>query len=430
MSIKTDYEFDYKHIWHPYSSIKEPFPCYQVINAQGCKLKLKNGKILIDGMSSWLAAIHGYNNTRLNYAIKKQIKKMSHIMFGGITHPSAISLCRKLIEITPLSLECIFLSDSGSVSVEISMKMALQYWLGRKENRQKFLALKGGYHGDTFAAMSVCDPNNSMHSLWQGYLNKHYFASAPKCNFYSDWDEKDFNSFAYLIEMHHKSLAAVILEPIVQGAGGMRIYNPRYLQLVREYCTHYGVLLIIDEIATGFGRTGKLFAFEHAKIEPDILCLGKALTGGTMSLAATITTRKIANTISNSSANCFMHGPTFMGNPIACAVAVENLNILQNNKWINQVFNIENQLRKYLLPLNQLKQVADIRILGAIGVIETHNLLNVVAIQKFFVEQGVWIRPFGKLIYLAPPYIIKKHELEKLIGAVILAIEKPVHYLQ
>ncbi|MXP51047.1 adenosylmethionine--8-amino-7-oxononanoate transaminase [Pantoea sp. SoEX] len=429
MLIKKDSDFDRIHIWHPYSSIKQPLPCYQVVKAEGCKLKLNNGKMLIDGMSSWLAAIHGYNNPRINLAIKKQIKKMSHIMFGGITHPSAILLCRKLVDITPLPLECIFLCDSGSVSVEVSIKMALQYWLGRNENRKKFLALQYSYHGDTFAAMSVCDPNNSMHKLWKGYLTKHYFAKAPKCGFYERWMIKDFNNFYYLIKTHHKKLAAVIVEPIVQGAGGMRIYNPRYLKLVREYCNLYGVLLIIDEIATGFGRTGKFFAFEYADIEPDILCIGKALTGGTMTLAATITTREIANTISNSSANCFMHGPTFMGNPIACAAAIENLNILQDNYWINQVKNIEKQFFKYLLPLKNLQQVADIRILGAIGVIETYKAINIATMQKFFVEQGVWIRPFGKLIYLVPPYIIKQNELKKLIESVILAIEYPLNFI-
>ncbi|MBK4775306.1 adenosylmethionine--8-amino-7-oxononanoate transaminase [Candidatus Pantoea edessiphila] len=429
MLIKNNYNFDRQHIWHPYSSIKKPFPCYQVIKAKGCKLKLNNGKTLIDGMSSWLSAIHGYNHPRLNLAIKKQIKKMSHVMFGGLTHISAISLCRKLIEITPLPLECIFLCDSGSVSIEVSMKMALQYWLGRKENRQKFLALQYSYHGDTFAAMSVCDPKNSMHNLWKGYLTENYFAEAPKCGFYENWSIKDFDDFAYLIEKHHKKLAAVIIEPIVQGAGGMRIYNPKYLQLVREYCNLYDVLLIVDEIATGFGRTGKLFAFEYSDIEPDILCLGKALTGGTMTLAATITTREIADTISNSYANCFMHGPTFMGNPMACAVAVENLNILQNNDWVHQVGNIEKQLFKFLLPLKNSQQVSDIRILGAIGVVETNRSIDIAAIQNFFVRQGVWIRPFGKLIYLVPPYIIKEHELKKLIESIFLAIEYPLNFL-
>ncbi|PPI88064.1 adenosylmethionine--8-amino-7-oxononanoate transaminase [Candidatus Pantoea edessiphila] len=429
MLIENDYEFDRKHIWHPYSSMKEPLLCYQVVKAKGCKLELYDGKQLIDGMSSWLAAIHGYNHPRLNYAIKKQIKKMSHIMFGGITHPSAISLCRKLIEITPLSLDCVFLSDSGSVSIEVSIKMALQYWLGRSENRQKFLAIKYSYHGDTFAAMSICDPQNSMHNLWQGYLNNNYFAEAPTCGFYDNWDINDFNDFAYIMEQNYKEIAAVIIEPILQGAGGMRIYHPKYLKLVREYCDKYGIILIVDEIATGFGRTGKLFAFEHAKIEPDILCLGKALTGGTMTLAATITTHEIAHTISNSKANCFMHGPTFMGNPIACAVALENINILQNNKWIKQVNNIEKKLSKYLLPLKKLRQISDVRILGAIGVVETYKLINIEAIQKFFVEQGVWIRPFGKLIYLVPPYIIKQHELKKLTQSISLAIENPLNFI-
>ncbi|PPI86887.1 adenosylmethionine--8-amino-7-oxononanoate transaminase [Candidatus Pantoea edessiphila] len=429
MLIKKDYEFDRSHIWHPYTSMKKPLQCYQVVSAKGCRLKLDNGKYLIDGMSSWLSVIHGYNHPRLNCAIKTQIKKMSHVMFGGITHPSAITLCRKLIDIMPSSLECIFLSDSGSVSIEVAMKMALQYWLGNNQNRQKFLALQHSYHGDTFAAISVCDPNNSMHHLWKGYVNKNYFASVPICNFSDDWDIKYFDHFAFLIKKHHKNLAAVIIEPILQGAGGMRIYHYKYLQLVRKYCDIYGVLLIADEIATGFGRTGKLFACEHANIEPDILCIGKALTGGTTTLAATITTRKIANKISNSQANCFMHGPTFMGNPIACAVAAENISMLQNNDWINQVDNIEKQLRKNLLPLKLLHQVSDVRILGAIGIVETYKLINIITIQKFFVEQGVWIRPFGRLIYITPAYTIKQEELEKLTKSIKLAIENPLNFL-
>ncbi|MBK4764977.1 MAG: adenosylmethionine--8-amino-7-oxononanoate transaminase [Pantoea sp. Brub] len=429
MSIKNDMQFDRKHIWHPYTSMINPLFCYQIIAAENCTLILQDGRQLIDGMSSWWSAIHGYNHPRLNKAITEQISKISHIMFGGITHPPAISLCRKLIEILPTSLECIFLCDSGSVSVEVSMKMAIQYWLGCNKNRQKFLSLKYGYHGDTFAAMSVCDPNNSMHKLWKKYLPENYFVESPKCGFYDSWDIKDFDNFAYLIERYKNELAAVILEPIVQGAGGMRIYNPCYLKLVREYCDYYEILLIIDEIATGFGRTGKLFAMQHSNIEPDILCIGKSLTGGTITLAATITTREIANTISSGSVECLMHGPTFMGNPLACAAALENINILQSGQWIKQVKNIESQLFDKLLPLRILKQVVDVRILGAIGVIETYKILNIEKIQQFFVKHGVWIRPFNNLIYLTPPYIIQNDELDKLINAIILSLECPCHFI-
>lgn len=424
-----DARFDRQHIWHPYTSMQDPLPCYPVVAARGVTLQLADGRELVDGMSSWWAAIHGYNHPRLNQALTAQVAQMSHVMFGGITHPAAVALCRQLVAMTPEALECVFLADSGSVAVEVSMKMALQYWLGRGETRQTFLTLKRGYHGDTFAAMSVCDPENSMHSLWRGYLPEHRFAAAPACGFDDAWQSQDFEDFARLIETHHQQLAAVILEPIVQGAGGMRFYHPRYLQQVREACDHYGVLLIADEIATGFGRTGKLFACEHAGITPDILCVGKALTGGMMTLAATLTTREVADTISRSAAGCFMHGPTFMGNPLACAVASESLKMLAEGEWQCQVANIEQQLRAELLPLRHLPQVADVRVLGAIGVVETHQAVNMAALQQFFVEQGVWIRPFGRLIYLMPPYIITPPALSRLTAAIAGALDHPHHFV-
>ncbi len=402
-----------------------PLPCYPIVAAQETLLQLADGRQLVDGMSSWWAAIHGYNHPRLNRALQAQMAQMSHVMFGGITHPAAVALCRRLLAMVPQNLQCVFLADSGSVAVEVAMKMALQYWQARGEKRQRFLTLRHGYHGDTFAAMSVCDPQNSMHSLYQGYLPEHLFAPAPACRFDDEWQESDADALEQLIVAHHQQIGAVILEPIVQGAGGMRFYHPRYLQRVRALCDRYSLLLIADEIATGFGRTGRLFACEHAQIAPDILCVGKALTGGSMTLSATLTSRHVADTISQGTAGCFMHGPTFMGNPLACAVAAESLAILQENHWPAQVAAIESQLAAALLPLRDHPAVADVRVLGAIGVVETQRPVNMAAMQQFFVEQGVWIRPFGRLIYLMPPYIISPAALAQLTHAISEAIAYP-----
>ncbi|WP_318462342.1 adenosylmethionine--8-amino-7-oxononanoate transaminase [Photobacterium leiognathi] len=417
-SNNIDIEFDKEHVWHPYTSTVKPLPCYPVTSAQGVYLTLEDGTKLIDGMSSWWSTIHGYNHPVLTEAAKAQLDKMSHVMFGGITHQPAVELCRKLVNITPAPLEKVFLADSGSVAVEVALKMALQYWHAKNEPRSKFLTVSHGYHGDTFAAMSVTDPANSMHRIYKGFLPEHIFAKSPECGFGDEWNENDINDFAEKLKQHHLDIAAVIIEPIVQGAGGMRLYHPMYLKRIRQLCDKYNILLIADEIAVGFGRTGKLFACEHAEISPDIMCLGKALTGGYMTLSATITTKHVADTVCSGEAQCFMHGPTFMGNPLACAVANASLDILAENKWQQQVASIEQQLAQELPPIAELEKVKSVRWLGAIGVVELHQAVDMETIQAAFVEQGVWIRPFGKLVYIMPPFIIEPVQLTQLTTAI------------
>ncbi|AYO08982.1 adenosylmethionine--8-amino-7-oxononanoate transaminase [Vibrio campbellii] len=419
-----DLAFDRQHIWHPYTSTLTPLTCYPVASASGVHIKLEDGTELVDGMSSWWSTIHGYNHPHLNQAAHQQIDQVSHIMFGGITHQPAISLCKKLLSLAPSNLEHVFLADSGSVAVEVSLKMALQYWHAKGERRPKFLTLRHGYHGDTFAAMSVTDPDNSMHSLYKGFLPKHIFAQSPTCGYWDEWKPEDLSDFEHKIETHHKELAAVILEPIVQGAGGMRIYHPEFLKGVRRLCDKYGLLLIADEIATGFGRTGKLFACEHADIQPDILCVGKALTGGYMTLSATLASKHVADTVCGGDAGCFMHGPTFMGNPLACAVATASLELIEQGNWQQQTQQIEMLFSELLPKLEKYDLVKNTRWLGAIGVVETHRPVNMETIQALFVEHGVWIRPFGKLIYMMPPFISKPEDIERLVNAIDAALQR------
>ncbi len=418
-------QLDQLYIWHPYTSAPDRNPTYPVKAAKGRIITLENGKNLVDGMASWWCAIHGYNHPRLNRAATRQIEQFSHVMFGGLTHAPATKLAEKLVDLTSTNLKKVFFSDSGSVSVEVALKLAQQYWHSKKKTeKNKFIAFRNAYHGDTFAAMSVSDPKNSMHSLFSDILPKQYFADAPVCKNDSDWEEGCMNSFERVISKNHHRTAAVIIEPILQGAGGMRIYCPEYLRQIKTLCSKYNVLLILDEIATGFGRTGTLFAYQHADVAPDILCLGKALTGGYLSLAATMCTEKVSETISNSEHGVFMHGPTFMGNPLACSVALESIALLLESSWQNNITTIEKHLTDNLSELAEMESVKEVRIIGATGVVEMNEKVNVAKLQKLFVNEGVWVRPFNNLVYIMPAYTISESEINQITHAIKKILHK------
>lgn len=408
-------DFDVKHIMHPYTSPTKPIPCYLVESASGVYLNMSDGRRLIDGMSSWWAVIHGYNNIYMNEAITTQLNKMSHVMFGGITHEPAVKLAKRLIQMTPKGLDHVFYSDSGSVAVEVALKMALQYWYSVEQPKKcKFATVRSGYHGDTWHPMSVCDPVTGMHHIFNQTLSAQFFVPKPTTKFDGIWNESDLDAVRDLFTNHHKEIAAFIIEPIVQGAGGMRFYHPNYLSGLRKLCKEYHILLIVDEIATGFGRTGKMFACEWSQITPDIMCVGKALTSGYITFAATLTSHKVAQVISNGYPGVFMHGPTFMGNPLACSAANASLDLIEKYNILDKISKIETQLKIELNSLNSLNGVKEVRVLGAIGVVEVEEEVNLEVLQKMFVDRGIWIRPFGKLIYMMPPYVITSEQLHQL----------------
>ena len=415
---------DRNHIWHPYSAMHSDAPVFAVESAHGVRLKLADGRELIDGMSSWWCVIHGYNHPVMNAALEGQIHKVSHLMFGGLTHTPAVELTRQLIDITPASLSSVFYSDSGSVAVEVAMKMAIQYWHAKGHaQRQRFISLRCGYHGDTFGAMSVCDPDTGMHSLFSDVLPKNIFIEQPRCRFGEPCTDHDIAPLAQALDKHAEHTAAVILEPIVQGAGGMWFYSAEYLQRARELCDRFDVLLILDEIATGFGRTGKLFACEHAGIAPDIMCIGKALTGGYLTLAATLTSKAVSDAIDQGEPGVFMHGPTFMANPLACTAALTSIRLLLKSPWQENIYRIERGLNNGLAPCRESGQVQEVRVLGAIGVVEMKQAVDMKSIMRAFVEAGVWVRPFGKLVYLMPPFIISDDDLARLTDAVVKVVK-------
>lgn len=411
-------ERDRRSVWHPYAG-PDAGPLFAVESAEGVRLRLVDGRTLVDGMSSWWSVIHGYRHPCIEAAVRDQLGRLPHVMFGGLTHEPAVRLCERLIERAPAGLARTFLCDSGSVAVEVAIKLALQFWLARgRPERRRLLALRGGYHGDTFGAMAVCDPVTGMHGAFRGVLPEHLFAPRPERRFGEACTEDDFAGLERLLRAHRHELAAVILEPIVQGAGGMWFYSADYLRRIRSLCDDADVLLIADEIATGFGRTGRLFACEHAGVSPDILCLGKALTGGTMTLAATLASDRVCNALAEGGPGVLMHGPTFMGNALACAAAHASLDLLDAGEWKRQIPAIEAGLRMGLEPCRALPAVADVRVLGAIGVVELHEPVDMKWIAPAFVDEGIWIRPFGRLVYAMPPYVIDGADLERITGGI------------